>query len=310
MNIFLPDTNEVHKGVCGAIVSWELARAVDYRSFSAGLAALDIKGVNIPPPATTNSALSRVLDAEYADRNCLVKPVRLQGATGQVNGFAVMPKSRSDGRLAFVANFYVYVEEVRDIVVDDKGKEREGDLLEAIVQVEPPNEEVRERLQTLFDVAILGLGSTEQSLWLTALVKGTLHGVSMPGGHGHFFVGRNELPIWRSVKSVCTQHGIRMYETPAMKSAEAVEAVIEGLRQTIAAEHAALSADLSEYATRLAEGKKVQNRVLDNRQKRVQEMVERLEHYESLFEMRLNDLRASVDQLRIGYGMSELAQIT
>lgn len=307
--IILVDQSEIPAHMAGGAVSWDLApKGVPYEALCASLEPLKEHGVSLPVAASAAAVLLRVMQALYQDRKCLVKPIPDPSKTNQPT-YAVLPRRDDLGRLAFVAEWSATVSAIMDQVTDEGGKVTEQLLGYNISLSSEAPESEQALIEDRFNDEILRLGTAEQSAWLTALVKGPFRGVSLPGGAGHFFVGPQEIRVWRALKPILAPWGVRLHEVPAMRSEQVMEAVIEGLKEHIAKEQEELEKDLVAFCSAKEEkGRRVQQRSVQNRQARVATALERIERYEKLFETKLDELRASMEVLKGGFGELGISQ--
>lgn len=132
----------------------------------------------------------------------------------------------------------------------------------------------------LFPTALEHLGRAEQSIWLSAFVKGALKGVPTIGGAGTYFIGPKEVAIWRTLREVLKPFGVRLYEIPAMRTEQALECVIESVKRYTQAALDDLNGEFKKYyelQQRLEAGedgiRKIQQRALDSRLARVNEQL-------------------------------------
>jgi hypothetical protein len=161
---------------------------------------------------------------------------------------------------------------------------------------------------------LASLGAEDISNWLVALVKGILKGIPTIGGAGTFFIGPQEVPIWRRLKAALKTFGIRLYEIPAMRSAEALECVVESVKRYSMSAIAELQADLEKYQQLKAEraanpkARDIQQRVLASREAKIKEQTALVERYEKLFDVKLEELRGSLASLETGFANLSLVQ--
>jgi len=281
------------KSLAGASVSWELTDEINHQALCNGLQAASI--AHLPEPCSPASALHRLMVQLYQDRHCLVKPVQNPVKGSKKPAYAVLPQKDEDGKLAFVQSWSV------GLNVDECG-------LTNLVFSDMAPEDAMEEINILYPAALENLGRTEQSIWLVSLVKGMLRGVPTVGGSGTFFIGPKEVQVWRNLRAVLQPFGIRLYEIPAMRSAEALECVVESVKRYTETAIKELNDDLDKYAAlsdRIRAGDKdvrsIQQRVLDSRLARITEQVQIVEKYETLFDMKLTELRDSLGNLQAGF---------
>ncbi len=300
------DPKEFPPEMAGADISWDLSVGGIYTDpFCAAVEPFKAKGVPLPVAPACGSVLLRVMQALYQDRACLVKPSRNPGGTKDPT-YSVLPRKDDDGRMAFVASWAAWVVELYDTVLGEDGTVTSAFLGHDIQFSNEAPESERDRVTDNFHDEIQKLGTTEQSQWLVSVVKGAFKGVPMPGGSGHFFIGPNEVAIWRAMKPVLEKYGLRLYETPAMRSDQLADTVMTGLRQQVLKEAAELQEDLKKHVAATQSGKRTQDRVLRDRQQRCAATIERIERYEALFDTKLTELKEATEQLQNGFLASNI----
>lgn len=300
------DPKEFPPEMAGADISWDLAAGGIYtEAFSAALEPFKSKGIPLPVAPACGSVLLRVMQALYQDRACLVKPSKNPGGTKDPT-YSVLPRRDDEGRMAFVASWSAWVVELYDTILGEDGVCTSAFLGHDIQFSNEAPESERDKVTDNFNDEIQKLGTTEQSQWLVNIVKGAFKGVSMPGGSGHFFVGPEEVAIWRAMKPVLEKFGLRLYETPAMRSDQLTSTVMEGLRQQVAKESDELREDLKKHVTATQNGKRTQDRVLRDRQQRCAAMLERMTRYENMFGTKMDELRAATEELQGGFLASNI----
>lgn len=281
------------RSLAGASVSWELTDEINHEALCMGLRAGGIQ--HLPEPCSPASALHRLMVQLYQDRHCLVKPVQNPVKGSKKPAYAVLPQKDEDGKLAFVQSWSVGLD-----------TDEYGNTVLAFSDMAP--EDSVEEINILYPAALENLGRTEQSIWLVSLVKGMLRGIPTIGGSGTFFIGPKEVKVWRELRTLLHPFGIRLYEIPAMRSAEALECVIESVKRYTEAAITELNEDLDKYAAmsqRVRNGEEgarnIQQRVLDARLAKITEQVQIVEKYESLFDTKLTELRSSLENLQAGF---------
>lgn len=300
------DPKEFPPDMAGADISWDLASSgIPTSAFCDALEPFKSHGVQLPVAPAAGSVLLRVMQALYQDRSCLVKPTKSPAGTKDPT-YAVLPRKDDAGRMAFVASWSATVVEIFDTVLGGDGITRAVPLgYDVQFSPEAPASE-KDAVTDTFCDEIQKLGTTEQSQWLVSVVKGTFKGVTMPGGSGHFFIGPNEVSIWRAMKPVLLKYGLRTYETPAMRSDQLAETVLEGLRQQVNKEAAELQEDLKKHVETVRAGKRTQDRVLRDRQQKCAATLSRLEHFEKLFDTKLTELKEATEKLSDGFMASNI----
>lgn len=289
------------RSLAGASVSWELVKCVETEPFRE---ALKVRGIqHLPEDCSPASALHRMMREMFQDRNCIIRPV--ENPTGSKRpAYAVLPREDDGNKMAFKQKWSCGIDIVSigasaDVSLafstDDQGQ----------MEVEPST---IEDMVTQFPAYLAQLGAEELSMWLVGLVKSYLQGVPTIGGAGTFFIGPKEVQTWRQLREAVKPFGIRLYEIPAMRSAEALECVVESVKRYTSKACDELQEDLVKYQE-LKQLRKtnpkirdIQGRVIAERTKRISEQMAFVEKYESLFDVKLNELRDSLSSLQSGFG--------
>lgn len=294
--------------IAGAMISWTLnSDGVLYDDLSVELAEADFDEHFIPEETSSSAALLNMLNRMFKNANTLVRSVRNpKGVEGKVQAtYAVVPKESEDDEDRVVFRESFKVSSVLVLRGEPGSTYIEPELLFApsVTQAE------RDRMTDEYPTYLRTLLSLEQSQWLTRLAKNTLKGIVMEGGSGHYFIEPAMVPTWRKLTKTLAKVGIFLHEIPAMKSQQAVEAVLSSLRAMLNKNLEDLEADLKAYAEKRNDpnARKVQRRVLEERQNRMNKDLNLIERYEQLFSVRLEDMRANLEKVQMGY--AELATI-
>jgi len=134
------------------------------------------------------------------------------------------------------------------------------------------------------------LTAMDVSSWLLWVLRHHVQAVSLRERGGFYFVPRDRLPVWRQVVAVvraCSGH--RLFEIPAMRTEEAVEAILTAIRDEAAERMAEMEAYLAG---------EVSTRGLNSWERRLGELQEKLAHYAELLGVALPDLDAKAITLK------------
>ena len=299
MSIVYADPNDpILKSMVGASVFWQLAEAVDYDTLVVTLDEMpgSENGYDcIPSECSSASALLRALNKHYGNRNTLIKAGVKHPMPGNKSPVYGVFERNETGKLndSFELSWTV------GLVKGERGSESVHDL--------KTNGLVFEGLvdsgvvQELFADELPKLGGTEQSGWLTHLVKSKLRGI--PFGNGQFFIAPQFVPHWRALAASLAPLGIRLHEIPAMRSEQAVAAVVASLEAYSGKLAAELETELQTYDQAQADPKKrkIQQRVVDSRIEKANEQLKIIMTYETLFDTKMDDLRAKFDEAKAAF---------
>lgn len=299
MSIVYADPNDpILKSMVGASVFWQLAESVDYDTLVVTLDEMpgSEKGYDcIPQECSPASALLRTLNKHYSNKNTLIKASVKHPMPGNKAPVYGVFERQETGKLndSFELSWTVGLvrsergsDSVHDLVTN--GLVFEGDVLEAAVK-------------GYFAEELPRLGGTEQSQWLTHLVKSKLRGI--PFGNGQFFIAPQYVPHWRALAAALAPLGIRLHEIPAMRSEQAVAAVVASLEAYSGKLADELEEELSNYDQAQADPKrrKIQQRVVDSRIQKADEQLKIIMTYETLFDTKMEDLRAKFDAAKAAF---------
>ena len=299
MSIVYADPNDpILKSMVGASVFWQLAESVDYDTLVVTLDEMpgSENGYDcIPSECSSASALLRALNKHYGNRSTLIKAGVKHPMPGNKSPVYGVFERNETGKLndSFELSWTV------GLVNGDRGSESVHDL--------KTNGLVFEGLvdsgvvQELFADELPKLGGTEQSGWLTHLVKSKLRGI--PFGNGQFFIAPQFVPHWRALAASLAPLGIRLHEIPAMRSEQAVAAVVASLEAYSGKLAAELETELQTYDQAQADPKKrkIQQRVVDSRIEKANEQLKIIMTYETLFDTKMDDLRAKFDEAKAAF---------
>jgi len=288
MNTPIIHVSDDMKNIAGASVSWKLVQEVDYDDLCAKLKAGGF--AFLPEPTTPASALLRVMTQLFQNKDALVKPVPNPNKTKHP-AYGVLPKTTEGEKVTFREMWACGL----DVV---------GQSAELCFSASTPVRE-QENVEVLYPAALANLGQTELSNWLVNFVKGQLRGVPTVGGAGTYFIGPDEVKVWRQLREVLSGYGIRLYEIPAMRSEQAMECVLESVRQFTDGAVKELEEDLDKYRAIKnnpdPKARKIQGRVLEARLAKITEQCAVVERYETIFDTKLTSIRETFGKLQIGF---------
>lgn len=301
-NIVFADPNDpILKSMVGASVFWNLANSVSYDTL---VVVLDeMPGAengydHIPSECSSSSALLRALNNNYANKFSLVKAnVKHPMPGNKAPVYGVFERNEA-GKLndSFELSWTV------GLVKADRGSESIEQLAANALVFEGAHPALETRVRELFAEELPKLGGTEQSAWLTSLVKGKLRAI--PFGNGQFFIAPQFVKHWRQLKEALAPLGIVLHEIPAMRSEQAISAVIASLEAYSAKLSNELTEELATYDAAQsgdARKRKIQQRVVDDRIKRANEQLNIITTYEELFDTKMDELRAKFDDAKAAF---------
>jgi len=301
MSIVYADPNDpILKSMVGASVFWQLAESVDYDTLVVTLDEMpgSENGYDcIPSECSSASALLRALNKHYGNRNTLIKAGVKHPMPGNKSPVYGVFERNETGKLndSFELSWTV------GLVKGERGSDSVEELRTNGLIFEGADPVLEDKVKFLFSEELPRLGGTEQSGWLTHLVKSKLRGI--PFGNGQFFIAPQYVPHWRALAASLAPLGIRLHEIPAMRSEQAVAAVVASLEAYSGKLAAELEEELSNYDQAQADPKrrKIQQRVVDSRIEKANEQLKIIMTYETLFDTKLDELRAKFDEAKAAF---------
>ena len=257
---------------CGAITWWALSGVVDMEDL---MDAFDAEGLDrafLPPLPEAATALGRAA-AECADKRTLVRPLDRRGMWEIVTESVVEDEHQAP-RLTH--SFECRVE-----LRPDK-----------TALVVPEDHRFAKKILAAYGVFRGSLTSTDLSYWLSGMVNRVASAVALRERGGMYFVPKAHMETWRRVARTlraCSAHVV--YEVPALKTDEAVEAILTAVRHDAELELKAME----EYMARPAE--KISTRGLNAYARQCAEVRAKLEHYAALLGVALPDMAERAENL-------------
>lgn len=248
------------EGACGLITFWRLGGGpVVAADLEVAWAEAGLPVEWLPPAVTPGAALKRALDAEtqaasYLAGKCLIRPV-------------------DPGR-----EWHVVVE-----TVSASGEERDLDhstvfkarLTPAGALKLTGDPELQRRVRASFALALEQLTERDLSSWLPRVVDRLDAAHLRPAG-GVYFVPPAHVPTWDRVRGALGKVSHASIERiPAMRGADAAQAILRGLVDDARAQVAAAVEDLSrsEVTRRAADARKAELSALSAKVQRYEELL-------------------------------------
>ena len=295
--VFADPNDPILKNMVGASVFWTLGGNVSTEALTTELDLLAIsKGKaeyeNSPSNCTMASALLRFMRSEYVRKDGLVRDARHPMPGSRLPSYGVFTRSETGA----LNDGYVLQWSV-GLTASSPDKLASGDVgITALVFDGPcPIDRVRAG----FKKALQELGHIELSQWLTDLVKARFRAI--PFGNGMFFIAPNHVNEWRELTSVLKQFGIILHEIPAMRSEQAVAAVLSSLESYSDSIREKLDEELDKYANLPDGSRAVQKRVIAARVQQVDEQIRLIQAYEQLFDTKMDNLREKFTEAKAAF---------
>ena len=264
----------------GAVVYWSLSGAVSHEDLEYEWCVMaELESDWLPSEPSKETALKRALEQFREDRRgCLLRP---------------LGKGRSG---------YVLVHEHFDDVDGGKPSYRNGlsaEILDGKLVVDlgaftsVDSDAHGEYVEATYKRYLGLLTQNDVSTWLVHLAQ-RVGAVRLRDSGGIYFVPRDVLDTWRSFVAAIrkvSQH--KMFEIPAMRTEEAVNAILDALNAEADAALATLNADLDGWAA----SEQLKKHVVETRTRRLRDVDAKLTKYEGLLGVKLEALRAQVEQV-------------
>lgn len=301
MSIVYADPNDpILKSMVGASVFWQLAESVDYATLIVILDEMPGSEAGydcIPAECSSSSALLRALNKNYANKSTLIKAGVKHPMPGNRAPVYGVFNRQETGKLndSFELSWTV------GLVNAERGSASIEELRSNALIFEGAEPDIEDRVKFLFSEELPCLGGTEQSSWLTHLVKSKLRGI--PFGSGQFFIAPQYVGHWRALKAALAPLGIVLHEIPAMRSEQAVAAVMASLEAYSGRLATELDEELQGYNQVQTDVKKrkIQQRVVDSRIQKAEEQLKIIMTYETLFDCKMDELKAKFDEAKAAF---------
>lgn len=263
--------------VAGCVTYWSLSGTVSLSELRAALLVEGLAEPLCPQGVTLSEALVR------AARVCC-------------NGSRQLVRPLARGRWAFVQEHVRDAKHVehRQLLtgrVEAMGEEKTPTAVVELADGVSPTDALEQLCDSILAESQTQLGlmdGVDCSSWLVRVAT-TLHATGLRDRGGIYFMPRDVLETWRLVSSVLesmTEH--RVYEIPAMRTEEAVSAVLAAVRSTV-------QGRFKELEGYLAEG--VSTRGLNAWERNMAETQRYVAHYVELLGTALPDLSERLVQL-------------
>lgn len=261
--------SDAMRDAAGIIIWWELQGHVDLQDLEE---ACDAEGLTPPEPPSLVTALGRAAQSVLPSKRHLLRPLQTRGSWEIV--LEHVEQSQEDNG---PANFL-----------------RHERLLTGWVEggqplVYGPAADLRNELLMKVPLYKRVLTANDFSAWLL-LQASMMHALGLRQRGGFYFIPRDRVEMWQRVVRVtraCSDHGL--YELPAMRTEEAVTAILASLRGEAEKQFKALE----DY---LLEGD-CSTRGLNSATRTAESLQGKLRHYAGLLGVQLGDLDARLVKL-------------
>lgn len=280
-----------HVPSAGAIVWWRLSGRVDYDTFKAAWLAAGLSEEDLPTACSPATALRRAVD-DLREKRVLVRPLGRRKKTASdkregdeevaSRGFVVVRERVSEDETEELDH-----EKVAKITLDVLGRVKVTTLRDGSA------DETARLLKTVtgqFDFHLESLDTGDFSSWLVRMMP-RLDAVSLRDKGGVYFVPFHAVQKVANVVGVLrqvTEHVVN--RVPAMRSDDAVDAILDAITQEAQDEAAHLEQDLADM--------KYGEVGFQNRVERCEAVDAKVARYEELLGRKLEGLRERLETIR------------
>lgn len=272
-----------HVPTAGAIVWWRLRGSVDYEALSLAWDSIGETRSLLPAPCTETTSLRRAV-GEIRAKRTLVRPL------GKGNGFAIVREkvTKNEAELEH--------EVLAKVTLDGIGRldftRVCGHVPGSSVELDRMESDIR----SSFKRHLSALESEDISSWLVWLMP-RVDAVSLRQSGGVYFIPAQQTDrfakIVSAIRSV-SDHVVN--RVPAMRSDDAVAAILDALEQEATAEAASMEAEV--------EAMKLGERGFSNRIDHCDAVETKVTRYEELLGKKLDSLRIRLQSLRASLTMA------
>lgn len=259
----------------GAIVWWRLSGDTNVSAIEEAWLASGLDRRLLPAPPSSAAAASRAC-SEQVDKDRFIRSIP---AKAGASGWAVVDQVISNGALD-----YKVVAKVRTSA--------QG------ITIEPDSNPLAEKLKADYQIALARYTINDISGWLTKLVF-EAKAVSLRDTGGVYFVPKEGTELFRKMVDVLqnvSHH--QVFEVPALKSEEAVEAILDAVTMEATKEARVIETELDTG--------NIKHRALGSREKKVKALQEKIETYERLLGRNLGEIKDRMLSLQAGIVAAKL----
>lgn len=275
---------ETGQDTAGALVYWGLSGHVDMQDLEDALTRRQLDPEKwLPPNPSKEEVLKRAAEASLpGGRRQMVRPLPKRGDFLIVTEQVIEVDGKQ--RLRYEHNVSIVLQKDQDtkrvvILPFSSASEATAEQNRELAQAVARNVTLFEGLYTTTDI----------STWLVNLLEKEVRAVGLRDRGGFYFVPRDRLDIWRTIVGVVREvSGHKMFEIPAMRSDEAVEAILTAVRSESETKMAELEAYLAGD---------ISTRGLNSWDAKLAELQGKVSHYADLLGVALPDLTSKAQTL-------------
>lgn len=266
----------------GAIAWWRLSGTVDHEKLTQAWVAAGLSPDALPMPPTPEQGIRRAL-REQEERRVLARPLKDKGSYALVEE-RLTSAHGTDAELSYQVAFKVTVNSASgDITFDPDGGD--GQIRQ-------------DEIRAAFAKHMAALSPGDISNWLVDLAY-KVKSVSLRDTGGIYFIPSTMLTHWhKAVEVIRAVSAHSMFEVPALKSDEAVDAILDAIsmeaKDEIAKLENALDSDMGA-------------RGLRSRSEKAKEMLAKLKSYEALLGKGAANIGQRLEELSVELSTAALA---
>lgn len=292
-NLITLDAKEIDGRSVGRIVMWQLSGGgVSLESLENALKEVE-SSANPPSPVTPKLALHRAVETvatELGFETLLLGAKEVEkDANGKPKGYQ---RKRGD---------WAIVKRPKERMTDMGGAEvvysivasarvGAGDQLEATVSDVREDDDLERKLKAAYAASKGVLVPADIGNWLCDKLRG-LDAMALKPNGGIYFIPKPNVARWdKVVAALAKVSAHKIHGIPAMRTQDAIDAIMSAITEETRAECERVNKEIAESGL----GK----RALESREKEADDLLSRLERYETLLGGRLDDLRSAIDETR------------
>jgi hypothetical protein len=262
----------------GAISWWRLSGTIDEYNLQQAWKAAGLDEKLLPHSPSASRILRRVL-REHENKTTLVRSVAQEV-------YALARRADENDKLRFVEFL--------------RARATESEVDGVDLQIESEDTKLAAEIRSSFECGRGKLDASDVSGWLCDLVK-ELKAVSLRDMGGIYFIPFSAVATWQKIIGVLRAlSGHFFAEVPALRSDEAVDAILDAVIREAKAEADELERDLEDP-------EKLGTRAFKTRATRCEEMSEKVKTYEALLEVNMEPLRERLRSLQANIAAAILA---
>jgi hypothetical protein len=261
-----------HVPTAGAIVWWRLSGIVNVDTLRAAWAAQGLDDTLLPSTASAPVALRRAVGEQRSARR-LVRP--LEGT----KGYALVDEHATGADLDYHISFRVSLDTVGRLV-----------FVPPSAPAGDPRRATAEGIRAAFDRHLVELSTQDISGWLVRMMP-KLDAVGLRDTGGVYFVPQPAVEkLGRLVAALKASSAHCLHRVPALRSEDAVDAILDAIAVEAEAEALGMEKELAEAA--------LGARGLENRVEHCNEVEGKVARYEALLGKSLGTLGERLERLR------------